>query len=83
MSVTDTAAHETAKIVEQIRPILRGHHRSVQWAVLAELIAIWLVEHVAVEPKLLEPLLRVHINTVRRLVGLYHDVNGGKNGTST
>lgn len=63
--------NEVDELVRQLRPLLRGHHRSVQWAVLAELVALWAIEHAAVRSRILEPLLRVHTDTVRKLVDGY------------
>ena len=62
---------EVDDLVRDIRPLLRGHHRSVQWAVLAELVALWMIEHAAVRSRILEPLIRVHVDTVRKLVDSY------------
>ena len=47
---------EVDALVRDVRPLLRGHHRSVQWAVLAELVALWAIEHAAVRSVILEPL---------------------------
>ena len=69
---------EVDDLVRDIRPLLRGHHRSVQWAVLAELVALWAIEHAAVRSVILEPLIRVHVNTVRKLVDGY--IAAGKDG---
>jgi hypothetical protein len=66
--MTPAVEHEIEGLVRQILPLLRVHHRNTQWGALAELMAIWLNDHAAVEPKLLEPLLRVHVNAVRKLV---------------
>jgi len=59
---------EVDELVREIRPLLRQHHRKVQWAALAQLMAMWLIEHAAVRSVILEPLLRVHCNTIRKLV---------------
>jgi hypothetical protein len=59
---------EVDALVRELRPVLRQHHRRVQWAALAQLMALWLIEHAAVRSVILEPLLRVHVNTVRKLV---------------
>jgi hypothetical protein len=61
-------SNEVSDLVADLRPVLRGHHRAVQWAALAELVALWAIEHAAVRSALLEPLLRVHVSTVRKLV---------------
>jgi hypothetical protein len=63
--------NEVDELVRQVRPLLQGHHRSVQWAVLAELVALWMIDHAAVRSVLFEPLVRVHVNTVRKLVDSY------------
>jgi hypothetical protein len=62
---------EVDALVRDVRPLLRGHHRSVQWAVLAELVALWAIEHAAVRSVILEPLLSIHVKTVRKLIDGY------------
>jgi hypothetical protein len=72
---------EVNALVSDLRPLLRGHHRAIQWAALAELVALWAIEHAAVRSVLLEPLLSVHIKTIRNLVDDHiahnRDNNGG------
>jgi hypothetical protein len=70
-SERELATNEIDDLVREIRPLMRGHHRSVQWGALAELMALWLVDHAAVKAALLEPLLQVHVKTVRKLVDHY------------
>jgi hypothetical protein len=72
-------ANEVDALVRQLRPLIRGHHRSVQWAALAELVALWAIEHAAVRSVILEPLLRIHLTTVRKLVDGHIAANRDRN----
>ena len=58
-------AKQVLGIVEQIKPLLAGREPSVQGAVLAELLALWLAGHLPSE--LREVLLSAHIEAVRGL----------------
>jgi hypothetical protein len=59
------------KLVDQIRPLLAGHHPRVQGAVCCELTAYWVAGHVVegVDPV---PLMNMHVihvmNSVAELV---------------
>ena len=59
---------EIQELAQQIMPLMRGHHRNVQWGALAEVMAIWLYDHVGDQSRVLEPMLRVHVNAVRKMV---------------
>jgi hypothetical protein len=59
-------------LVEKIRPILAGHPVMVQGAVLSDLVAMLLAGHIGATPKMTasirESVLKLHIDTVRKLV---------------
>jgi hypothetical protein len=56
---------DAEKLSMQIRPMLAGHHPSVQGAVLADLLAVWIVGHY---PEARDEILQLHIDTVRELI---------------
>jgi hypothetical protein len=55
-------------LVERIRPLLAGQHPSVQGAVLAELLGLWLGGHHP--PALREAMLTHHVDAVRALMAV-------------
>jgi hypothetical protein len=59
------AAETALQIGERVKPLLAGHPPEVQGAVLADLLAIWLVGHA---PALREQMLALHIEMVRELI---------------
>jgi hypothetical protein len=65
---TRELVREIDELVGKVTPLMRAYQRNAQWGALAELTAIWLDDHAGVEPRLLEPLLRVHIKAIRTLV---------------
>jgi hypothetical protein len=78
-ALRDDAAHaadEAMALVKKIRPLLAGKDPSVQGAVLADLLAMWLAGHVQLgDPKatkrIREEMLEMHIVGVKALI----DVN--------
>src|SRR5262245_65853923 len=63
---------EIDRLVEQIMPILAGHHEAIQSGVLADLLSMWLAGHfiegsAKKTAKLREELLRDDIKLGRRL----------------
>jgi hypothetical protein len=58
-------AEDVGVLVERIKPILAGHDPELQGAVLADLLAMWLVGH---PPIVRESVLRIHIQFARDLV---------------
>jgi len=64
---------EIDRLVEQIMPILAGHHEAIQSGVLADLLSMWLAGHfiegsAKKTAKLREQLLRDHMQLVRKLI---------------
>jgi type II secretory pathway predicted ATPase ExeA len=68
---------EAFDLIDQIRPLLAGMHPVVQGAVLADLLAIFLVGHHSINPALThqarEETLQRLIKTVWDLVPLHDD----------
>jgi len=58
-------ATQVSEIVDEIKPILAGNPPEVQGAVIADLLAIWLVGH---PPQIREEALAFHIDAVRELI---------------
>jgi hypothetical protein len=68
-------------LTDEIKPVLAGHPASVQGAVLADLLAIWLAGHVIpsddVETaKFREDLLQSHLAIVRKLIPVNAELIG-------
>ena len=59
-------------VTERIKPILANHHPTLQGAVLAELLSIWIAGHVADtganSAKLRREMLKMHVEQVRKLI---------------
>jgi hypothetical protein len=58
---------EVNVLVHDLRP-LRNHHCSHPVGGSGRTAALWAIEHAAVRSVILEPLLNVHIKTIRNLV---------------
>ena len=63
---------EVLAVTERIKPILANHHPTLQGAVLAELLSIWIAGHVADtsanSAKLRREMLKMHVEQVRKLI---------------
>jgi len=69
MTESETSKSENARlaedIVDDIKPILAGHPPDVQGAVIADLLAIFLIGY---PPQMREEVLEFHIDAVRELI---------------
>ena len=77
MTEEEKKARRASRIVAQIRPKFSGEDRCVQGAVLANLLAFWLANHIvygdqAATDAMREDLLQTHIKHVRNLIPVNH-----------
>lgn len=63
---TSDLADRSAKLVERIKPFLRGQGGAVQSAALADLVSMWLAGHVIMEE--VDSAERPHTDAVREAV---------------
>jgi hypothetical protein len=64
----DRDAVEAQRIANRIKPLLAGSSPEVMGAALAELLSLWLAGHYQGGPELIERMLELHIEVVRKLV---------------
>ena len=73
---------EVLAVAERIKPILANHHPTLQGAVLAELLSIWIAGHVADtsanSAKLRREMLKMHVEQVRKLIPVNAKIIHGK-----
>ena len=73
---------EVLAVAERIKPILANHHPTLQGAVLAELLSIWIAGHVADtganSAKLRREMLKMHVEQVRKLIPVNVKIIHGK-----
>jgi hypothetical protein len=71
-NVEPPTPEEVLAVAERIKPILAHHHPTLQGAVLAELLSIWIAGHVADTKgntrKLRKEVLNMHVEQVRKLI---------------
>jgi hypothetical protein len=69
-TIRDASADATLalQIVERIKPILAGQPPTVQGAVLADLLSLWLAGHFLMGNAVIESVLETHIQAVRQLL---------------
>ena len=68
---------DVAAVVDEIKPLLAGHPPALQGAVLADLVAIWLVGH---HPEIRKIMYDMHVDIVPRLVSINHQIIYGDEG---
>jgi hypothetical protein len=59
---------EVLRIAELVKPILAGREPEIQGAVLAELLSLWLAGHYQGGQRLIDNLLALHVEHVRKLI---------------
>ena len=73
----DDDAKTVRELVDRIRPILAGHHVGIQAAVLADLLALWLVGWA---PQKRMQALKTHLDVVWPLVKMNDKIMYGERG---
>ena len=73
-----TEAEEVDALVEAVRPLFAGKRPEIQGAALADLLAMWLAEHVdpndpRTEAKR-EELIEIHLAMVRQLIPINYAI---------
>ena len=58
------------RLVNAVKPLLAGEPPGIQGAVLAELLSLWLAGHYRLGPEMMESLLNLHTEAVRRLLSV-------------
>lgn len=79
--MNDDICNLVYKLVEEIRPILRGKEAEIQSAVLADLLAFWVAGHVIygqpeATAEMRDEMLDMHIDVVKQLVPINAKILG-------